>query len=219
MTRSACLAAASALALAVLLNVHVAEAQNAADAGQSANRIFEGGAPLTSQSGSGGAGLSAPPSLAGVAVVQSIAAAGAATNDRQTEGEKSAKITLPEKASLPANPLPEQKGPAEINQGEPPTAAKRDSAQPSAQIRPEADLQGSSARQAPTTAEGAVQQASSVDASGKVSGESKSVTVTSSIGDARIAAELGQANVSLSPRRRLDPIFYGFSRSSVRQCD
>jgi hypothetical protein len=218
MTRSACLAAASALALAVLLNVHVADAQNAADGAQSAKRIFEGGAPLTSQSGSGGAGLSAPPSLADVAVVQSIAAAGAATNDRQTEGEKSAKITPPEKADLPASPLAEQKGPAEIDQGEPPAAAKRDSAQPSAQIKPEADLQGS-ARQVPTTAEGPVQQASSVDASGKVSSESKSVTVTSSIGDARIAAELGQANASLSLRRRPDPIFYGFSRSSVRQCD
>jgi hypothetical protein len=211
---------ASALALAVLLNVHVADAQNAADGGQSANRVFQGGVPpLTSQSGSDRAGLSVPPSLAGVAVVQSIAAAGATTNDRQTESEKSAKIASPEKANLLASASAEQKEPAEINKGDPPAAAKRDPAPPSAQNKPEVDLQGSAARQAPTTAERAVQQASPVDVRGKVSGDSKPVTVTSSIGDAGTAAELGQVNASLSPRRRPDPIFYGFSRSSVHQCD
>src|SRR5262245_7028011 len=127
MTRSACLVGASALALAILLNVHVADAQDAADGAQSANRILQGGAPpLTSQTGSDRAGLSASPSLAGVAVVQSIAVAGAGPNDRQTENEKSAKIASAEKADL-ASPPAEQKQPAEINQGDPPAAAKQDS--------------------------------------------------------------------------------------------
>ncbi len=187
MTRSACLAAASAYALAVLFHVGSADAQNAADGSKNANPVVEV-ASLSGQNDRVRTEFSSSRLLLGVAIAQAVSAE-LASNEPQARVQ-SAKVEVEGDAKI-AGQTSEQKEAARANQGASGAGVKREATQPPADAKQPPKVEpNSSADEARTRDKGASQAAAVANAADQV----RVVSVTSSISSSRLAAQPGPLN-------------------------